>query len=70
MNSESSSVPYTLWDNWGAGANNGFRTYEQATQKTSYAAQSNYKDTMWTANVFGTYDISFNEAHNLKVMLG
>lgn len=70
MNSESSSVPYTLWNNWAAGANNGFGTYEQATQATSYAAQSNYKDTMWTANVFGTYDITFNEAHNLKVMLG
>lgn len=69
QNSESAAVPYTLYDNWFPGGH-GIANYVPYTQKTSYAAQSNYKDTMWTANVFGTYDITFNEAHNLKVMLG
>lgn len=70
MNSESAAVPFVLVDNWGAGANNGFRDYNSATQATSFAAQSNYRDTMWAANVFGTYDVNFADAHNLKVMLG
>ncbi len=69
QNSDSAGVPYELWDNWAPGAH-GIALYQPYTQATSYAAQSNYKDSMWAANVFGTYDVTFNEAHNLKVMLG
>lgn len=69
MNSESARVPYELWDNWFPGKN-GIAYYKPYTQATSRAAQSNYRNTMWTANVFGTYDVTFNNAHNLKVMLG
>ena len=39
-------------------------------QSATYAAQSTSRDRMWTANVFGTYAKTFDQAHNLKVMLG
>lgn len=69
QNSDSAAIPYTIYNNWTSGSSS-FSTYTPYSQSSSYAAQSNYRDTRWTANVFGTYEITFNEAHNLKVMLG
>ena len=69
QNSESAKVPYNTWQNWTPGANT-LGNYSPYTQVSSLAAQSSYRNNMWAANVFGTYDITFNEAHNLKVMLG
>ncbi len=71
MNSDSAAVPYSLWNTWSyVGSTGFFSVWNPYSQATSYAAQSNGRTTMWTANVFGTYDITFNDAHNLKVMLG
>jgi TonB-linked SusC/RagA family outer membrane protein len=67
QNSDSAATPYTLWNTWSA---NAFTDYTSYTQSTSYAAQSNYKDDMWTMNVFATYAKTFAEANNLKVMVG
>lgn len=69
QNSDSAGVPYSLYDNWFPGAHT-IGLYQPYTQATSYAAQSNYRNTMWAANVFGTYAVTFADAHNLKVMLG
>ena len=68
QNSDSASVPYSLWNNWSG--KSAFDVWEPYTQATSYAAQSNYRDTMWTANVFGTYDFTVATNNNFKVMLG
>ncbi len=67
QNSDSAATPYTLWNSWSA---NAFGDYTSYTQATSYAAKSNYKDDMWTTNVFATYAHTFAEDHNLKVMAG
>lgn len=69
QNSDSAAVPYSTYDNWFPGAH-GIAAWNPYSQLTSYAAQSNYKDTMWTANVFGTYDFTVAENNNFKVMLG
>ena len=67
MNSDAANTPYTLWNTWTA---NPFTTTTSYTQTTSSAAQSNYKDDMWTANVFATYAKTFAQDYNLKVMAG
>ena len=69
MNNEYSAKPLDLFDTWTPGANS-LGNYTNWTQASSYAAANNYRDYMWTANVFATYAKTFNEAHNLKVMLG
>ncbi|MDO4319744.1 MAG: TonB-dependent receptor [Bacteroidales bacterium] len=67
MNSDGCQVPYDLWGTWG---NTAFTNYSPFTQTSSYAAQSNYRDNMWTMNVFATYAKTFAQDHNFKVMLG
>ncbi len=69
QNSDAALVPYTAWNNWSPGKD-GLGVYAPISQATSQAAQSNYRDAMWTANVYGTYEKTFVEKHNLKVMLG
>lgn len=66
-NSSSSAYPYYMWNTWTAKAPAQWSPYSQAT---SYAAQSNSKDDMWTMNVYATYNHTWNDAHNLKVMVG
>ncbi len=70
QNSDSAGVPYKLYDNWFPGSGSTIAWYESYTQAKSYAAQSNYRDTMWAANVFGTYDFKVADDNNFKVMLG
>ena len=67
QNSDDFRVPFNMWQTW---ASNFAGLMSPYTQATSYAAQSNYRDAMWTANVFATYSKSFNQAHNLKIMAG
>ncbi|MBD5171060.1 MAG: TonB-dependent receptor [Bacteroidales bacterium] len=69
QNSDAATVPYSAWNNWTPG-NNTLGSWVPYTQATSLAAQSNYRDDMWTANVFGTYEKTFAEKNHLKVMLG
>lgn len=69
QDSDASVVPYTAWNNWSPG-NNSLGTWQPYNQSTSSAAQSHYRNAMWTANVFGTYARTFADSHNLKVMLG
>ena len=66
-NSSSSAYPYYMWNTWTTKAPAQWSPYSQAT---SYAAQSNSKDDMWTMNVYATYNHTWNDAHNLKVMVG
>ncbi|MGM9857030.1 MAG: SusC/RagA family TonB-linked outer membrane protein [Candidatus Limisoma sp.] len=66
-NSSSSAYPYYMWNTWTTKAPSQYSPYSQAT---SYAAQSNSKDDMWTMNVYATYNHTWNDAHNLKVMVG
>lgn len=69
QNSDDTAIPYTVWTNW-SHPKNSFSTYSPFNQTSSFAAQSNYRDVMWTANVFGTYDLTVANDHNIKVMLG
>ena len=69
QNSDAALVPYTAWNNWTPGTK-GLGVYAPISQATSQTAQSNYRNAMWTANVFATYQKTFAEAHNLKVMAG
>ena len=68
MNSEDSRSPYKLWSTWGK--NFPSSTWSPYTQATSYAAQSNRRTDMWMTNVYATYDKTFAQNHNLKVMVG
>ncbi len=67
MNSDAARTPTYTWNTWTTDA---FTKTSLTTQGNSFASQANYKDDMWTMNVFATYDKSFNQAHNLKVMIG
>lgn len=67
QNSDDSRKPFYMWNTWQSGMGKLWSPY---TQASSYAAQSNYKDDMWTMNIFATYAKTFNENHNLKVMVG
>lgn len=69
QNSDAARTPYTGWNNWTPGSNT-LGTWTPYSQTTSNAAQSQYKDDVWTANVFATYAKSFAEKYNLKVMAG
>lgn len=69
QDSDAAVVPYTAWNNWSPG-NNSLGIWQPYSQATSSAAQSHYRNAMWTANVFGTYAKTFAGSHNLKVMAG
>lgn len=60
-------TPYTVYNNWTSAP---FSTWTSFTQANTYAYQSTRRINMWTTNVFATYAKSFNDVHNLKVMLG
>lgn len=67
QNSDDYRIPANMWDTW---TTNPPALWSPYTQATSYAAQSNYRDNMWAANVYATYANTFADAHNLKVMAG
>ncbi len=67
MNSDAARAPFYTWQTWG---NKPFVLYSDYSQSSSYVAQSNYRDTFWNMNVYATYAKTFNEDHNLKIMLG
>lgn len=69
MNSDDARIPFTMYSQWVTGRAEP-ATWTNYAQSATYAAQSNSRDAMWTANVFGTYAKTFDKAHNLKVMLG
>ena len=69
MNSDDARLPFTMYSQWVSG-NTTPQTWTTYAQSATYAAQSNSRDSQWTANIFGTYAKTFNEANNLKVMLG
>ncbi|MCH5219608.1 MAG: SusC/RagA family TonB-linked outer membrane protein, partial [Muribaculaceae bacterium] len=56
---------YNSWGNIAEGPN-----YSVVPIDWADARQTNTRTDGWTMNVFGTYDVSFNNAFNLKVMLG
>lgn len=68
MNSDDARLPFTMYSQWVSGRA-APATWTNYTQSSTYASQSNSRDNLWTANVFGTYSNSFG-LNNLKVMLG
>ena len=66
-NNEYSKLPVYTWNTWGG--NISTPTYA-VNQASTYQTQTNTKNDLWTMNVFGSYEKSFADAHNLKVMLG
>lgn len=67
MNSDDNRVQYDMWQTWSA---KGPSLYSPYSQADTYAAQSNYRDTMWSANIYATYNKTFAQDYSLKVMLG
>ncbi len=64
-NSLSYNLPVYAWNNW---TNTGL-VPENISTKTQ-ASQSNARSVLWTTNVYATYDKTFANDYNLKVMLG
>ena len=60
-------TPYTVYNTWSADA---FTDYTNVMQPATFARYEDTDNDMWTMNVFGTYEKTFNNDHNLKVMLG
>lgn len=67
QNSDDSRVQYDMWQTWSAKGPSLYSPYDQGS---TYAAQSNYRDNMWAANIYATYAKTFASDYNLKVMLG
>ncbi len=61
-------LPTVLGNTWGGNPLTGTSTVRAASN--SYASQDNFKDDVWTMNVYGTYAKTFGQDHNLKVMVG
>ncbi|MDE6301573.1 MAG: SusC/RagA family TonB-linked outer membrane protein [Muribaculaceae bacterium] len=68
QNSDAARIPFSMYSQWISGTAEP-TMWTNYAQGGTYAAESNYRDGMWTANIFGTYNKSFND-NNLKVMLG
>ena len=64
-NSMTSNLPVYAWNNW---TNTGL-VPEDISTKTQ-ASQSNARSVLWTTNVYATYDKTFAQDYNLKVMVG
>ncbi|MCH5248217.1 MAG: SusC/RagA family TonB-linked outer membrane protein, partial [Muribaculaceae bacterium] len=65
--SNQSGIPAYMWNTW---TTTPFVSFTNYTDTNSYVGVGNTRDTNWTANVFATFDKTFNEKHNLKVMVG
>ncbi len=66
-NAQSAALPVTVWNTW----NGNIR--EPSVQRNingTWAKETNSRSNLWTVNVFGTYEHSFMDALNLKVMAG
>lgn len=64
-NSMSNWLPLYAWYNWSNAA-----TAPMTISSYTNAAQANSKATLWTTNVYATYDKTFAQDYNLKVMVG
>lgn len=69
MDSDAARIPFTMYSQWSSGKTEP-AVWTNYVQGDTYAAQSQSRDRMWAANIFGTYTRTFANAHNLKVMLG
>ena len=67
MDYNSAYTPGTVWNNWTASP---FTLYTAPSQSATTATRQSYRDDLYTINVFATYDHTFAQDHNLKVMLG
>ncbi len=64
-NNEYSRMPVVAWNTWG-----GNISAPTTQNSTTHATQNNTKIARWTTNVFGSYEKTFAQDHNLKVMAG
>lgn len=60
-------LPVYCYNSWGGNISS--PTYVVGQSSTT-ATQGNSKDDLWTTNIYATYDHTFVQGHNLKVMLG
>ena len=66
-NARSAALPVTVWNTWNGNIS------EPSVQRNingTWAKETNSRSNLWTVNVFGTYEHSFMDALNLKVMAG
>ncbi|MBD5216705.1 MAG: TonB-dependent receptor, partial [Bacteroidales bacterium] len=66
-NVDQSYLPIYGWNNW---SNSATKPEYMVTSASSYAYQGNSRTNYWSTNVYATYDKTFAQDHNLKVMLG
>ena len=66
-NNEYAYLPVYCWNTWGGNISS--PSYA-VSQSSTYQTQTNTKIGRWTTNIFGSYDVTFNKDHNLKVMAG
>ena len=66
--SKEGKIPYYLWNTWSPASP--FSKFSYYTATTDWAGNSAFKDTRWATNIYATFDKTFAEKHNLKVMLG
>lgn len=68
MNSDDARIPFTMYSQWVSGRAQP-ATWTNYAQSATYAAESNSRDNLWTANIFATYSKSVKD-NNFKVMVG
>ncbi len=64
-NSQTNTLAVYAWNNWSNSA-----TAPEYISSTTSAGQSNSRSVLWTTNVYGTYNHTFANDYNLKVMIG
>jgi TonB-linked SusC/RagA family outer membrane protein len=67
LNDNYAYLPVYVWNTWGGNIAN--PTYAVG-QSSTYAAQKNTKDDIWTMNVYGTYNFDVAKNNHFKVMVG
>ena len=66
-NNEYAYIPVYVFNTWGGNIS---EPYYGVSQSATYQTQTNTKVGRWTTNIFGSYEKTFNEDHNMKVMAG
>lgn len=69
MNADDARLPFTIYSQWVSGKAEPAQ-WTSYSQSNTYAYQNSSRANNWTANVYATYNHTFNNDHNLKVMAG
>ena len=65
--SKEGKIPFYVWNTWTTTPFTKFTSYNSTTD---WAGNSAFKDSRWATNIYATYNKTFAEKHNLKLMVG